>query len=132
MILVDTSVWIDFFNRKDSICSNKLKELIDKEKELCLIDIIITEILQGIIDDKLFDEIKIYLLDFPIFEAKDITIYIHAAEIYRICRKNGESIRKTIDAIISAIAIENNLEIFHNDRDFNTIAKYTSLKIFKF
>lgn len=132
MILVDTSVWVDFFNRRNSIYSQKLKELIKNEEELCLVDIIITEILQGINDDTLFDEIKTYLFDFPIFKAKDIDTYIRTADIYRICRKNGRPIRKTIDALISAIAIENNLEIFHNDRDFDTISKYNRLKVFQF
>lgn len=128
---MDASVWIEFFQRKNSMYSNKLKELIENEENLCLTDITVTEILQGISDDNLFDELKTYLYDFPIFKAKDISTYISAANIYRVCRRNGSQIRNTIDTLVSAIAIENDFEVFHNDRDFNTISKYTKLKIFK-
>lgn len=131
MILIDTSVWIEFFRNKNSSFALKLQGLLEKEEELCLLDLIVTEILQGITEDHLFEEIKKYLLDFPIFRAKDLNTYIHAAQIYRLCRKKGKTIRHTVDLLIASIALENGLEIFHHDRDFDSIAQYTNLKIFK-
>lgn len=131
MILLDTSVWIDFFRGTDSIYGKILHELIEKERDICLADIILTEILQGIKDDEDFEDIKKYLLEFPIYSAKNVETYIRAAQIYRACLKKGKLVKKTIDCIIAAITIENGLEIFHNDTDFNLIAGYTGLKIFR-
>jgi len=131
LILVDTSIWIDFFNKEKSTQAKKLEALIEQEESICLVDLILTEILQGIKDDILFEKTRDHLLNFPIFKAKSLDTYIYAADIYRLCRKKGLSIRKTIDSLIASIALENNLEIFHNDRDFDNIALCTRLKIFE-
>ncbi len=131
MILIDTSVWIDFFNHSHSPFARHLKELIEDDIDLCLTDIILTEVLQGIKDDRIFEETKSSLLAFPIIKPASINTYISAANIYRACRTKGITIHKTIDVLISAVAIENNLSIFHNDRDFDRIAHYTNLKLFK-
>lgn len=131
MILVDTSIWIDFFNKKDSPQAKKLKTLLEQEESLCLADLILTEILQGIKDDDSFETARNYLLYFPIFRPKSLDTYIRAAQVYRLCRKMGFPVRKTIDALIASIALENDLEIFHNNRDFDNISRCTKLKIFK-
>ena len=131
MILVDTSVWIDFFNHPQSPYAKHLKILIEKDADLCLIDIILTEVLQGIKNDRIFEVTKDCLLGYPILKPASLNTYISAANIYRSCRTKGITINRTIDVIISAIAIENNLSIFHNDKDFDRIAECTNLKLFK-
>ena len=131
MILVDTSVWIDFFDHPTSAYAKELKILIEKDEDICLIDLILTEILQGVKDDKLFNQAKECLTKFPILRADDLNLYIQAANIYRACRKKGKTVSKTTDVIIAAIAIENSLVLFHKDKDFDLIADCTELKIFK-
>ena len=131
MILVDTSVWIDFFDRPASLYAKELKALIEKDEELGLADLNVTEILQGIKEDKIFEEIRSYLIQFPILRAKGLETYIHAADIYRSCRKVGKTISKTIDALIAAVAIENDSRVFYHDKDFDSIAECTKLKIYK-
>ena len=131
MILVDTSIWIDFFNHPQSPFAKHLKILIEKGVDICLAGIILTEILQGIKDDKVFEETKGCLLAFPIIKPASLVTYISAANIYRSCRTKGITINRTIDVIISAIAIENNISVFHNDKDFDRIAECTNLKTFK-
>jgi len=128
MILVDTSVWIDFLAGSDTPHRRMLHRLIEEEKEICITEIILTEILQGIKDDTAYGTTKSYLLEFPIIRLKGKETYISAADIYRKCRKQGKTIRKTIDCIIAAIAQENNLTILHNDGDFETIKKCAGLK----
>lgn len=130
MILVDTTVWVDFFRRTDSRFGKALHRLIDEERDLCLTAIHLTEILQGIKDDLSHERIKRHLLSFPIFQPDGLATYLHAADIHRTCRRKGKTIRKTVDCLIAAIAIENNLRLFHNDRDFNHIAHCTRLKIY--
>ena len=75
-----------------------------------------------------YETTKSYLLEFPIIRPKGNETYISAADIYRKCRKQGKTIRKTIDCIIAAIAQENNLTILHNDNDFEVIKKCSGLK----
>ncbi len=129
MILVDTSVWIDFLHGKNSIYRHALHNLIEKEEDVCISGIILTEILQGIRDDEIFSEIKCYLLEFPIYNPKDVDTYIFASNIFRQCKKKGKTVRKTVDCLIAAIAIENGLILLHNDRDFDSIKQCADLKV---
>jgi len=89
------------------------------------------EILQGIKDDMIYEIIKSYLLEFPIIKPKGKETYIAAAEIYRKCRRQGKTLRKTIDCIIASIVKENNLALLHKDNDFEVIKKVVDLKIVK-
>lgn len=129
MILVDSSVWIDLFNHPESPYAQKLKHLIEKDEGLCICDIVLTEVLQGIKDDRIFEEVKDSLLKFPIVKASGLETYILAANIYRLCRKKGKALGKTVDALIAAVAIENNLTLFSRDKDFGRIADCSGLKV---
>lgn len=123
MVLVDTSIIIDFIN------NNKYKEEITillANKEFSTTEMIIMEVLQGIKDDKTYDKINAFLESLPLVEVK-YEDFLEAANIYRTCRKRGITIRKSIDCIIAAIAINNNLELFSNDRDFDNIRKHFEL-----
>lgn len=123
MILADTSVWIEFLNATQSDHHVTLRSLIEDGEDICLTDIILTEILAGIKSDKEIKSIKSSLLNFPIYKLKNLDSYIQAADIYRLCRKKGLTVRKLIDCFIAQVAIENNFQLFHNDDDFNKIAK---------
>ena len=131
MILVDTSVWIDFLNGRDSKERHALHRLIEEEKDISITEIILTEILQGIRDDENFKKVKDYLLEFPIHAPKGIETYLKAAGIYRDCRKKGKTVRKTVDCVIAAICIENNLAMLHKDSDFDVIEECSGLKIMR-
>jgi len=123
MVLVDTSIIIDFIN------NNRFKKEITtllESKEFSTTEMIIMEVLQGIKDDKTYDKIKTFLESLPLVEVK-YEDFLEAANIYRTCRKRGITIRKSIDCIIAAIAINNNLELFSIDRDFDNIRKHFEL-----
>src|SRR3989338_643130 len=128
MILVDTSVWIDFFRGADTVFRRTLRELIETEEDICLTSIHLTEVLQGIKSEIEFQQTRRHLLMFPVLTINDTDTYIHAANIYRLCRQRGTTVRKTVDCIIAAAAIENNLTLMHNDRDFDRIAECIKLK----
>lgn len=131
MILVDTSVWVDFLRGEDSPQCRMLHRLIEDEEDISMTEIIFTEILQGIKNDREFQTIKDYLLDFPLYRPKGIETYLHAARIYRDCRKKGKTVRRTVDCIIAAICIENNLTLLHKDSDFDLIHACTGLQVIK-
>jgi predicted nucleic acid-binding protein len=105
-----------------------LHQFIEKEEDICITEIILTEILQGIKDDEVYETTKSYLLEFPIIKPKGTGTFITAAEIYRKCRKEGKTVRKTVDCIIATIAVENGLILLHNDNDFDVIEKCVGLK----
>ena len=131
MILVDTSIWIDFLRGENSSERQVLHRLIEDEEEISITGIILTEILQGIKDDKKYQITKNYLLEFPIYEPGGINTYIDAARIYRECRNNGRTIRSTIDCVIAAICLENDLSVLHKDRDYDIIKECVGLKVVK-
>ncbi|ACI21794.1 type II toxin-antitoxin system VapC family toxin [Thermodesulfovibrio yellowstonii] len=128
MLIVDTSVWIDFLRGEKTKACETLRELINSEEEIYITEIILTEILQGIKDDKLHHITKEYLLYFQILRPKGIETYIRASEIFRNCKKKGKTVRKTIDCIIASIAIENRATIIHKDHDYETIREFSELK----
>jgi predicted nucleic acid-binding protein len=131
MILVDTSIWIDFLRGENSLERRILHKLIEDEEEISISGIILTEILQGIKEDKKYQITKNYFLEFPMYEPSGINTYIDAARIYRECRNNGKMIRSTIDCIVAAICIENDIAVLHKDRDYDIIQECVGLKVVK-
>jgi predicted nucleic acid-binding protein len=91
----------------------------------------LTETLQGFRSDTDYAKAKKHLLVFPVYSLKGTDSYIAASQISRLCRKSGLSIRKTVDCLIARIAIENDLVLLHNDKDFEMIAKVIPLKTFQ-
>ena len=128
-ILVDTSVWIDFFNGVLSPPKIALHNLLQVEEDICISDYILTETLQGFKNDKEFEAAKRHLLNFPIYRLNVPQSYIHAAQLYRACRKKGVTIRKTADCLIAQTAIEHGLFLLHNDNDFDLITSICNLRI---
>ena len=131
MILVDTSVWIDFFRGENSLERRMLHRLIEDEEEIAVTGIILTEILQGIKEDKKYQATKTYLLEFPFYEPSGINTFIDAAGIYRECRGQGKTVRSAIDCIIAAVCLKNDLSVLHKDRDYDIIRECTGLKVVK-
>lgn len=131
MILIDTSAFIEFLNHTGSPFDREIEFLLSNDEDIAIAGIIMTEILQGIKDDREMNEIKKSLMAFPVFSLKGIDSYIAAAGLYRKCRKKGITIRSTIDLFIAQIAIENDLTLLHNDNDFKHIAKVCNLEIYK-
>ena len=127
MTLVDTSVWIDFFAGKDLPHVKKLEALLINEADIAICGIVLTEILQGIADDKQFKKTRDYLQPL-IFLEINTDVWLAAAQLYRQLRKKGITIRRTNDCIIAAIALDYDCCLLHNDRDFSRIAEKTKLK----
>ena len=128
MILVDSSVWIDFFNGRHSRETDLLNELLGTEP-LLIGDLILTEVLQGFRHDKDYRKVKAELekLAFAPMVGQDISI--KSAENYRRLRKQGITVRKTIDVLIATFCIENGHRLLHSDRDFDVMIDVLGLQI---
>ncbi len=127
MILVDTSVWIDFFRGIESPQADRLEQGIRDREDLALCGIVLTETLQGIRDDNQYLLVKAYLRPL-ILLPMDERIFVLAAEVYRQLRGQGLTIRKTNDCIIAATAIAHGVPLLHNDRDFETLSRHSTLE----
>ena len=130
MILVDTSVWIDFFAGLDRSHVGTLEQLVGNSEDVALCGIILTEILQGIVDDVTYDRVRRYLRPLMMLPMSE-TICVRAADIYRGLRKKGITIRKSNDCIIAATALEHRCQLLDNDRHFTPVAEHFPLKLIK-
>ena len=123
-VMIDTSVWIDFFKGSDTPQVNILTEYLETNEKIYLCPIIIQEILQGISNDNQSRKIKKYLMCFRILNDDSLESAIGAVKIYRNLRKKGISIRKSNDCLIAHYALKYSLKIIHDDRDFDMIFKH--------
>jgi len=131
MILVDTSVLIDFLKGIKNESSCKFKTVLRQKIPYGITSFIYQEVLQGAKSGKEYDLLKQYLRTQRFFYPKDrIDSFAKAARIYFDCRKKGLTVRSTIDCIIAQTAIENNLFLLHSDRDFDVISSVVSLKFY--
>ena len=130
MILVDTSVLINFFKGIENEKVNKLTEIINNGIPFGITKHIYMELIQGSLNMKEFNQLKDYLGSQRFYDLKNgIKSYEKAALIYFKCRRKGITIRSSIDLIIIQTAIENKLFLLHDDRDFSQIARIiTELK----
>jgi len=127
MILVDSSVWIDYFNGKITPRTDWLDSVLGRET-IVVGDIIFVEVLQGFKRKRDFERAKESLSSFPFMEMLGRELAVKSAENYRFLRKKGVTVRKTIDVIIGTFCIHNELALLHDDQDFVPIETHLKLK----
>ncbi len=128
MVPVDSTVWIDFFAGRDLHHVAALERLIMQREDICICGIIITEVLQGIRLDREFEKTK-ELFETLIFLPTIYSVFLKAAKIYKSLRRKGITIRSTMDCMIASVAMENDIMLLHNDRDFLPIETHLGLKV---
>ncbi len=129
MVLVDTSVWIDFFQSSHGDVAARLDSLIRDHNRVVLCGIVLQEILQGIRHPKSFEEVRERLLKFPYIET-DRDTWLLAASLYRKLRSNGRTL-PPVDLTIAALAISNSLTLFTKDSHFDAVAEISGLRLFE-
>ncbi len=129
MILVDTSVWVDFLRGADSPQRHRLHDLIEDEQQLATTGIVLTEVLQGIHRERDLAAVRERLLRLPVYHPRGVETWLHAAELFRTCRRRGATVRRTVDCVIAAICIEHELVLLHKDADFDRIASCSRLRV---
>jgi len=128
MILVDSSVWIDYFNGQRTWQTNLLDSLLSTVPVI-IGDLILTEILQGFRSDNDYESAKTYLSALPFHRIGGYQVAVQSAQNYRILRKKGVTVRKTIDVIIGTYCILEGLPLLHDNSDFDPMVSHLSLKV---
>jgi hypothetical protein len=128
LILVDSSVWIDYFKGTIAPETEKLDKLLGSEP-LAIGDLILTEVLQGFAGERDFNQARKILTSLTVVELCGLDVAIQAAKNFRTLRSRGVTVRKTIDAVIATRCIESGYTLLHNDRDFDPFAKHLGLRV---
>jgi predicted nucleic acid-binding protein len=128
LILVDSSVWIDYFNGARTSQTEKLDRLLGVEL-LAIGDLILAEVLQGITNEYEFGQVQRLLTALMVIDLGGKEIAIQAARNFRSLRAKGITVRKTIDNIIATHCIQNDHELLHSDRDFDPFVRYFGLRV---
>jgi predicted nucleic acid-binding protein len=129
VIVVDTSVWVDFFQDNGTWQVEHLAGLITDDEPVALTDIVLTEILQGLRDDREARRVERRLLAFDVLRLEALDDFRRAASLYRRARTRGLTIRRTLDCLIASVCVRDDAPILHADTDFDHLATCTDLRV---
>lgn len=129
MLLVDSSVWIDYFNGAITPQTDYLDHILGLQPVL-VGDIILAEVLQGFHQDQDFEAARQALSVFQQVEMLNLQLAVQSARNYRMLRKRGITVRKTIDCLIATYCIVTETPLLHSDRDFKPFEDYLGLPVF--
>ncbi len=128
MVLIDSSVWIDFFRGRETATTSVLQGLV-RQGAAAVGDLILAEVLQGFDRDDLYTRALEGFTAVPVVAISDEDIALLAAAHHRWLRRRGVTIRKTIDTLIATRCIADGLVLLHNDRDFTPFAEHLGLQV---
>jgi predicted nucleic acid-binding protein len=126
VVLVDSSVWVDYFNGAVNLQTQFLDSSLQKE-EVVLGDLVLLEVLQGFHSDRDYATARNALLNLPILPLGGTATALQAADNYRRLRRRGVTVRKTVDCLIATFAIEHGLTLLYRDRDFDPFVQFLGL-----
>jgi predicted nucleic acid-binding protein len=128
MLVVDSTVWIDYFNGVENSLTDYLHQIADKTPIL-VGDLILAEVLQGFRDDSDFEKARRAFAKYIQVEMVNQELALQSARNYRMLRRKGVTVRKTIDSFIATYCIENEHDLLHNDSDFDGYEEHLGLKV---
>jgi len=128
-LLADTSAWVEFLRATGSPVNLHLRQALEQDVEVATTEVVVMEVLAGAKDEADRDELRQLLYGCAFLSVDGPADYEQAAEIYRACRRGGETIRKLSDCLIAAVAIRTGAELLHLDADFPAIARYAPLRL---
>jgi predicted nucleic acid-binding protein len=131
VIVVDTTVWIEFLGARGTAFDRHLTDLVENDAPIALVDIVYCEVLQGIREEEVYQRTRASLLAHPILRPRGLETFESAANLYRAARRQGLTIRRSVDCLIAATCLEAGAELYHNDRDFDALARVSDLTIYR-
>ena len=128
MVIIDTTVWVDYFHGVENSETAWLDTELDRQR-LGLTDIILCEVLQGVRDDATANDVERTLLKLEVFETGGLALAREAARNYRALRGRGHTVRKTIDCLIATFCLREQHSLLHRDRDFDAFEELLGLSV---
>ena len=128
MIIVDTTVWIDYLGGTRNLHTDWLDRELNRQR-LGLTDLILCEILQGIRADSAFANVRRDLSRFEVFDTGGESLAVASAQNYRLLRSRGHTIRPTVDCLIATFCLVEGHTLLHRDRDFDPFERYLDLRV---
>ena len=128
MVIVDTTVWVDYLNGMVTPHTEWLDREVERQR-LGLTDVILCEVLQGVRTEKRFKQVEARLVSFEVFDTGGREMALATARNYRVLRARGRTIRTTIDGWIATFCIVGGHSLLHNDRDFDHFEEVLSLTV---
>jgi predicted nucleic acid-binding protein len=128
VVIVDTTVWVDYFHGVDNPETEWLDAELDRQR-FGLTDIILCEVLQGVRDDVAAKEVERSLRTLEVFETGGVALAREAARNYRVLRSRGHTVRKTIDCLIATFCLREQHSLLHRDRDFDPFEAFLGLSV---
>ncbi len=130
MLVVDSSVWIDFFNARDSAARFELRRLLDDgNTRLIVPDLVLFEVLRGFREERALRQARLLLQTLHVEPCGGEGLALAAAEHYRHLRARGITVRSAIDVMVAAFCIERDYLLLHSDRDYDAIAAHRGLRV---
>jgi predicted nucleic acid-binding protein len=129
VIVVDTSAWIELFRGRSHPVTAALEGLIERRADIAITEVVLMEALAGAPSVEALTRIRAQLVGLPILRLEGLADFEEAALLYRVCRSAGHTLRNQVDCLIAVPAIHHGASILHNDRDFDTIAQHSALKL---
>jgi hypothetical protein len=130
VILVDSSAWIEFLRGTGTTVNEAVRRLMtDRSDPIVTTEVVHMELLAGAVTPRESKNLRQLLARFELVPLEGLADFDHAAAIYRTCRRQGHTVRTRLDCLIAAVAIRTDAEVLHNDRDFDTIARHTPLRL---
>jgi predicted nucleic acid-binding protein len=128
-VLADTSAWVEYLRATGSPAHLELRRLIADEAAVVTTEVVVMELLAGASDDDELARLRRLLGRFELLAVQGLADYEAAAELYRRCRRAGETVRKLTDCLIAVVAIRAGAALLHRDQDFDAIARHAPLRM---
>ncbi len=129
MILADTSAWVEYLRATGSPVDRRMDQLINGDADLVTTDVVVMELLAGTTKDEELIELRRLLLRFEHLPIDPLDDFETAADLYRQCRRSGETVRALLDCLVAAVSLRTGAAVLHKDRDFDAIARQAPLRI---
>jgi len=129
VILADTSAWVEYLRATGSPVHRRMRQLVNADAGVVTTDVVVMELLAGATKDEQRTELRRMLLRFEHLPIDALDDFETAADLYRRCRRGGETVRTLMDCLVAAVALRTGAAVLHQDRDFDAIARQSPLEI---
>jgi predicted nucleic acid-binding protein len=129
VILADTSAWVEYLRATGSPVDRRMDQLINGDADLATTDVVVMELLAGATKDEQLTQLRRMLLPFEHLPVDPLDDFETAADLYRQCRRGGETVRTLLDCLVAAVALRTGAAVLHQDRDFDVIARQSPLQL---